>query len=82
MPTIVRKDGFKLRVYTHDHPPPHVHVAKAGATVTIDLITGFATRIQGDISDEDVRRAELLVGEHETRLYNAWVKIHGQNSPH
>lgn len=79
MPTIVRQEGFCIRVYTHDHPPPHVHVAKSGAIVKIDLISGLATEIDGEIADHEVKRAELLVREHETRLYNAWVKIHGQN---
>jgi hypothetical protein len=26
MPTVVREAGFEVRIYTLDHPPPHVHV--------------------------------------------------------
>ena len=36
MPTLIRKAGFEVRIYTLDHPPPHVHVARAGAIVKID----------------------------------------------
>ena len=43
MPTVLREDGFEVRIYTFDHPPPHVHVAKAGAIVRIDLGTHGAT---------------------------------------
>jgi hypothetical protein len=31
VPTIIREDGYEIRIYTLDDPPPHVHVAKAGA---------------------------------------------------
>ena len=45
MPTVLREDGFEVRIYTLDHPPPHVHVAKAGAIVRIDLATRTVTEI-------------------------------------
>lgn len=58
MPTLIREQGFEVRIYTLDHPPPHVHVEKAGAIVKIDLSTRRATEIVGRISDRDVKRAE------------------------
>ena len=39
MPTIIREDGYEIRIYTLDHPPPHVHVAKAATVLKIDLAT-------------------------------------------
>jgi hypothetical protein len=39
MPTVLREAGFEVRIYTLDHPPPHVHVWKAGAVLKIDLAT-------------------------------------------
>ena len=39
MPTLIREGGFEIRIYTLDHPPPHVHVAKAGAVMKIELAT-------------------------------------------
>lgn len=61
MPTIIREGGYEIRIYTLDHVPPHVHVAKAGAVVKIDLAACHAIEIAGTISDREVRRAELLV---------------------
>jgi hypothetical protein len=60
MPTVLREAGFEVRIYTLDHPPPHVHVWKAGAVVKIDLTTREALEIVGAISDRDVKRAERL----------------------
>ena len=76
MPTLLREDGFEVRVYTFDHPPPHVHVQKAGAMLKIDLATAQVTRIVGAISDRDVSRAEQIVAEHSAVLNRAWSMLH------
>jgi hypothetical protein len=47
VPTLIREAGFEVRIYTLDHPPPHVHVAKAGAIVKIELSTHHAIEIVG-----------------------------------
>ena len=78
MPTIIREDGYEIRIYTLDHPPPHVHVAKAGAVVKIDLATCQVIEIVGTISDREVRRAEVLVAKHAQLLRDEWTKIHGK----
>jgi len=68
-----------VSIYTLDHPPPHVHVAKAGAITRIDLATHTATEIVGAISDRDVKRAERLVARHAKRLKAEWTNIHGSD---
>ena len=77
MPTLLREDGFEVRIYTLDHPPSHVHVAKAGAVVKIDLTTHHAIEIVGSISDRDVKRAEQLVVRNAPFLKQEWEKRHG-----
>jgi Domain of unknown function (DUF4160) len=79
MPTVLREAGFEVRIYTLDHPPPHVHVWKAGAVVKIDLTTQQAVEIVGAISDRDVGRAERLVAEHAVWLKGEWARIHGHD---
>ena len=79
MPTLIREEGFEVRIYTFDHPPPHVHVAKAGAVVRITLSTRRAVEIVGTISDRDVKRAERLVARHAQALTQPWEKLHGKD---
>jgi uncharacterized protein DUF4160 len=79
VPTVIREEGFEVRIYTFDHPPPHVHVAKAGAIVRIDLATQTVTEIVGAISDRDVKRAERLVARYSKTLKKEWTKIHGND---
>ena len=76
MPTLIREEGFEVRIYTLDHPPPHVHVAKAGAIVKIDLSTHHVIEIVGTISDRDVKRAERLVARNAGFLRLEWERVH------
>lgn len=66
-----------MRIYTFDHPPPHVHVAKAGAILRIDLTVHRVVEIVGTISDRDVKRAERLVARHADELRKVWETLHG-----
>jgi hypothetical protein len=77
MPTIVREAGFDIRIYTLDHPPPHVHVERAGTILKINLATAKVVRIVGTISDRDIGRAERLVAKHSSALKEAWRRLHG-----
>jgi len=77
MPTVIREAGFEVRIYTFDHPPPHVHVWKAGAVLKIDLTTFEVIEIVGAISDREVKHAERLVARHAARLKREWTKIYG-----
>jgi hypothetical protein len=79
MPTVIPEGGFEVRIYTLDHPPPHVHVWKAGAVVKIDLATYEAVEVVGEISDRDISRAERLVARNSTRLRREWPRLHGSN---
>jgi Domain of unknown function (DUF4160) len=78
VPTLIREAGFEVRIYTLDHPPPHVHVARAGAIVKIELATACAVEIVGVLSDRDVRRAERLVARHAEFLRLEWETLHAR----
>jgi hypothetical protein len=78
VPTLIRERGFEIRIYTLDHPPPHVHVAQAGAVAKIDLATCHVVEIVGAISDRDVKRADALVAANAEFLREEWAKIHGR----
>ena len=67
-----------MRIYTLDHPPAHVHVAKAGAIVRIDLAAQMVTEIVGAISDRDVKRVEHLVARHAKHLKQQWTNTYGR----
>lgn len=76
MPTILRIDGFDVRINTADHEPPHVHVYKAEGMVKIYL-EPVAIKSRMGMPARVAARAEQIVVEHRAMLLEAWRKIHG-----
>jgi Domain of unknown function (DUF4160) len=83
MPTVLRKDGFVVRVYgpPREHRPPHVHVERGPeAVVVIRLGTsGEPAKVWAvyGMKDRDVVRAFRLVERHLEEIQRAWREIHG-----
>jgi hypothetical protein len=80
MPTVFRKDGFRVVIYTTDHLPAHVHVVNANGEVRIALGENqdpFIMGITGNISDREVAKSLKLVNSQQAELLNRWQEIHG-----
>lgn len=85
MPTVVREDGFSIRIYAppREHPPPHVHVHKAGGLVIIELgVVGTVATVRTvhGMSPRDVLKALRLVERRSELLMALWEELHGQAS--
>jgi hypothetical protein len=80
MPTLLRQDGFEIRMYFDDHDPPHIHAFKAGGQAKIALGSPeqppSLLMVQG-MSLKDAKRAIELVKEHQTQLLEKWEEFHG-----
>lgn len=80
MPTVLRKDGFAVRIYFNDHLPSHVHVFKGGGQVRISLGSEVENpqliEIQG-MSDKEAIKALEIVTVHRLELLQKWEEIHG-----
>ena len=74
MPTVLRQDGFRVMIRTHDHEPPHVHCFKAGGEVLIDIETGHIRGVDG-MNRSDVSKAIALVEENRALLLREWRKM-------
>ena len=82
MPTVPQADGFRVRVLLppREHPPPHVHVTRAGAEVVLSIpqgTVGVAVRTVYGMRDADVIAAVRLVEANGALLRRAWRKYHG-----
>ena len=80
MPTILRIDGFLVMIMPNDHRPPHVHIFRAEGHLRIaigdeenrpKLMEAFG------MSNKDIKKALDIVITHQTKLIEAWRKIHG-----
>ena len=72
MPTIVIGE-FKMRFYSNDHPPAHVHCINGDGIAVIDILSGIVRRRTGGITDRDVSRAVQLVQENRDTLLRKWL---------
>ena len=79
MPTVLDINGYKVVIYTDDHTPAHVHVRKSGGEVRIRIKCEPVEllRVQGPISDREIRTAFEIVGENREMLLKKWNEIHG-----
>jgi Domain of unknown function (DUF4160) len=73
MPTVLRQAGFEVRIFTHDHTPPHVHVFKGGEEVVINLSDVSLRDVY--MNNRDVRRASAIVADHQEFLLAEWNRI-------
>lgn len=81
MPTILRKDGFEIMIYTDDHEPEHVHIHKAGKELIVNLggeKTPISIREVIGMSKKDTRKAVSIVHNHQDYLLQRWSEIHGR----
>jgi len=78
--TIFEKDGYQVRVYTrNEHPPPHVHVVRAGTTIAICIsLSGAEYRDSSgrQPTDREIQRALSIVKERLQDCLFAWNKYH------
>ena len=78
MPTVLRVDGFAVRIYTADHEPMHVHVIGADGEAVVAIGTPARLIRMTGLSNKAVRAAIELVEGHAGMLVNAWEAIHGE----
>jgi Domain of unknown function (DUF4160) len=71
MPTFLVGE-FKMRFYSNDHAPAHIHCINGDGTVVVNLYTGEVIRTKGRIKPRDSARAVELVEEHRNRLLVEW----------
>ncbi len=82
MPTIIRKDGFQVVIWTNDHEPMHVHVFKAEGELVVNLgdsESPVSVRDNYEMSGKNERKALNIVSENQTFLRSKWVEIYGKS---
>jgi hypothetical protein len=79
MITVLRQHGLRVVIYIDDHPPPHVHVIGDGEAKII-LVGRDGSPELGDavtMKHGDVRKAMMVVTEHQQMFLELWRKMHG-----
>lgn len=77
MPTVLTVAGLRLRIYTQDHQPPHIHVI--GAEGAAKLTIGEHPKVMENrgLRPAEVRLALATISVEAERLMDVWRQYHG-----
>lgn len=76
MPTVLRKDGFRVVIWINDHEPMHVHIFTGEGEAVINIEDAKLVQVW-EMSPRLVRQAKRIVEENREILAEKWRKIHG-----
>ena len=80
MATILRINGYVVRIWSNDHLPRHVHVFKGDGECTINLVGDSGNpelREFYGMKRSEVAKAIRIVADNQEKLIEAWISIHG-----
>ena len=79
MPTIIRKSGFQVVIYTDDHLPMHVHIRYQGREAVVNLGTeteSVVLRENRGLNRNQLRRAFEIVENNQLVLIAKWRELY------
>ena len=71
VPTILRSGPYRFHFYSHEHEPPHVHIASADGTAVVRLAPVVIKRAIG-YTRRQVTEIEEMVIRHEAEFLRRW----------
>lgn len=66
---------YKIKLYSRDHNPPHVHIEHADITVRIDIINIAVMSITGKPSKKELHVMLIYVDNFKNHLLEAWNEL-------
>ncbi|MDZ4767595.1 MAG: DUF4160 domain-containing protein [Chloroflexota bacterium] len=77
IPRVHEEKGYKVYIYTNEHPPPHVHVLVGDGVVVITLDETATLVRASDATQSEIRKAREVVLANLGKLLQAWTSLHG-----
>lgn len=80
MATVLRIDGYIVRIWSNDRLPGHVHVFKGNGECVINLVgEGGLPQLREfyGLKRKEVAKAIRIVADNQEKLMEAWISIHG-----
>ena len=74
MPTLARVGGLSVRVYAHDHDPPHFHVVARDGREAVVEIDSLAI-IAGRLPRREAAQAIAWARENREHLQATWKEL-------
>jgi hypothetical protein len=76
-PLVNTVKGYRISVYSNDHPPPHVHVRKGDkvAKVTLSPVQILSNR---GFMESELREIIDIVRDNKGHSWKIWHEVHGE----
>jgi hypothetical protein len=76
VPKVIHENGYRVSVWPNDHPPPHVHVYKAGRECLVEIgelgeVAASLYENRG-LSDKEWQGAVALVQKYQELALKKW----------
>lgn len=80
MPTVLRVGPYRVMIYTHDHPPAHVHVVRDGRVVKLEIGAEVRVIYYHPKMKSELSKIREIITEHQSFLLGKWVELHGEET--
>lgn len=77
-PVVLRQGKYTVVIYTHDHPPAHVHVQSAEKEARVALNPVEVLNNWG-FKPREIRAILKLIQAHQQHLLDKWHEIHSES---
>lgn len=80
MATVLKINGYIVRIWSNDHLPRHVHVFIGDGECIINLVgEGGNPELREfyGMKRKEVAKAIRIVADNQEKLIQAWIEIHG-----
>lgn len=74
-PVVLRKGPYSVVIYTHDHPPAHVHVKSADKEARVTLVPVEIVDNWG-FRPNETRAILKLIQDNQRQLLDRWTEIY------
>lgn len=72
MGKILEVNGFRIYIYSNDHPPIHVHVLKGGAEAKVHLEPHLLIKDNYGFKSQELRQILVIIDEHYDDIKQKW----------
>jgi uncharacterized protein DUF4160 len=75
-PTVFEDRGYRVMIFSSDHPPAHIHVLKGDKRARLYL-SPVAVWENNGFSPAEIREIIDLVRSHKGHCWKIWHELHG-----
>ncbi len=76
-PTVFRAGPFRFFFFSREEPRIHIHVVSADGEAKYWIEPEIKLAKNYGFEEPDLRRIEVLIGEHEQEIRDAWQRHFG-----